>query len=63
MTIIKFTVNVFNLLTLVGRCKGPSQFQYLISLSPPFSGEAFREEFPTVPLRDSWAAGLVATHS
>ena len=35
--------------------RGPSQFQQFTTLSPPFSGEALREESPTAPLRVSCA--------
>ena len=35
--------------------RGPSQFQQLPTLSPPFPGEALREVSPSAPLRDSRA--------
>ena len=35
--------------------RGPSQFQQFTTLSPPFSGEPWREESPTSPLRFSGA--------
>ena len=35
--------------------RGPSQFQQLPTLSPPFPGKALREVSPSAPLRDSRA--------